>query len=292
MSYRRTKSRVILPPGTAVAERYVLGEVLGQGGSSVVYEGYDTVTEDEVALKLLDPEPGYAHTERERMYREARLAGGIQHRAIVRVTDAGPLPGGSAFLVMERLSGRSLASRLGERFWLPLDEALSIAAQILEALQVAHEHGVVHRDVNPSNIQLVSPPGAPPRVKLIDFGISRRLADPMSRITEDNIVVGTVGYMAPEQLFGDEPTPRSDIYAAGATIYEVLTGRPPHDIGDGEIHAVLRAMASEPAPLGELRPAVPSEVCLAVMRALSRRPDDRPASCLELRGAFRAVEAA
>lgn len=282
MSYQRPTDRVILPPGTAVAERYVLGEVLGQGGSAIVYDAYDLDTRQEVAVKVLDSEHHRSATERERMFREARLASGISHESIVRVSDAGPLPDGSAYLVMERLAGRTLASRILECFWMPIEEAVAVAAQLLEALQVAHDHGVVHRDVNPSNIHLAEAQGEAPRIKLIDFGISRALADPMSRVTEDNVVVGTVGYMAPEQLFGDEPTERSDIYAAGATIYEVLTGRPAHDIGDGEIRAILQSMTRSPAPIRALRPAVPAALAEGVMRALEKSPRDRPASCREM----------
>lgn len=278
MSYQRLKRTIVIEPGSFVAERYVVGNVLGRGGSSVVYEGFDLVLEEEVAVKVLDPEPAHRRTERDRMYREARLAGRIAHPAIVKVTDAGPLADGGAYLVMERLFGHTLAERLEAVFWLDLEEAFDLAEQLLVALEVAHAHGVVHRDVNPRNVHV----GEHGRLKLIDFGISRPLGDPLSRVTAEDIVVGTLGYMAPEQLFGDEPTAASDIYAAGATLYEMFGGRPPHDIRDGDLRGVLRAMSEDPVPLGELRPAMPEALVSGIMSALARRPDDRPSSAQAL----------
>lgn len=290
MSYQRPIRRTVLEPCSFVADRYVVGNVLGMGGSSVVYEGFDLVLEREVAVKVLDPEPAHQRTERARMYREARLAGSIAHPAIVEVSDAGPLASGGAYLVMERLFGQTLAERLEGIFWLPFEEAVDLAEQLLHALEAAHAHGIVHRDVNPRNIHLSESGG----LKLIDFGISRPLGDPMSRVTEDDVVVGTLGYMAPEQLFGDEPTAASDIYAAGATLYEMFGGRPPHEVEEGDLRAVLRAMSEDPAPLSELRPAMPPRLCAAIMGALSRHPEDRPASCRALLDAcdFAAARAA
>ncbi|MGE0785564.1 MAG: serine/threonine-protein kinase [Sandaracinaceae bacterium] len=261
-----------------VAARYRLGEAIGTGGSSVVYEALDEHTGRLVALKILEPASGFAATERERIFREARLAGAIRHESIVEVFDAGPLDGGGAWLAMERLEGETLRSRLAECFWYPLEEGFDIARKLLCALEAAHAHGVVHRDVNPSNV-ILSDTASGTRLTLIDFGISRTLGDPRSRVTEENVVVGTLGYMAPELLFGDEPTARSDVYSAAATIYEVLSGRPPHVIDEGDVRGVMRALATSPEPLDAIRPAVPTELAAGVMRALSKRPDDRPADC-------------
>jgi serine/threonine-protein kinase len=263
-----------LPPGTWLTDRYVLGRVLGRGGSSTVYAAIDARDAARVAVKVLDPVPERRATERERLFREARLTAGLRHPGVVRVLDSGPLPGGRAFLVMERLEGRTLAERLDECFWLPLEEATAVAAQLLGALEAAHAVGVVHRDVKPANVFLLDGPPSP-RAKLVDFGIARDLGDPSSRLTDPDVVVGTVGYMAPEQLFGDEPTAASDVYAAGATLYEMVAGRPPHDVGDGDVRGVLHAMLQPIPHLGELRPACPGALAAGVMRALSRRPDER-----------------
>lgn len=265
-----------------LADRYALGEVLGHGGSSIVYEAHDRRTGERVALKVLDPEPEHRATERERLFREARITASLDHVGVVRVLDSGPLPDGCAFLAMERLRGDTLSARMRDCFWLPLDQAIGIAAQLLSALHAAHALGVVHRDVKPDNVFVIdapAPESGPPRIKLIDFGIGRDLGDPSSRVTAPDVVVGTVGYMAPEQLFGDDPTPRSDVYAAGATIYEMLGGRPPHRLATHDVREVLMAMSRTPPSLGSLRPALPPRLAEGVMQALERRPDDRHPDC-------------
>lgn len=254
----------------------MLGRPLGRGGSSIVYAA-ERADGRPCAVKVLDPEPEHRVTERERLFREARITKSLRHPAIVRVHEAGPLAGGKAYLAMERLDGITLESHLDGRFWMDLEEAQALAAILLDALSAAHDAGVVHRDVKPANVFLVR--GQPHAPKLIDFGIGRDLGDPRSRVTAPDVVVGTVGYMAPEQLFGDEPTPRTDVYAAGATIYEMLAGRPPHDIGGGEIRDVLGAMIRPPEPLSKLRPAVPRALADGVMRALAKAPRDRFEDC-------------
>lgn len=290
MTDRPTKRRSVLPPGTCIAERYELRAVLGEGGSSLVYAARDLRTGDEVAIKVLDPEPEHRATERERMFREARITEQLCHDGIVRVREAGPLPGGKAYLVMERLVGRTLAHRMSSCFWVPLEEAFEVAGQLLDALAAAHDFCVVHRDVNPANVFLLDGDGV--RVKLIDFGIGRDLGDPQSRVTAPDVVVGTLGYMAPEQLFGDGPSIRSDIYGVGATLYEMLTGRAPHEIREGDVRAVLCAMLEPVEPISSLRPAVPRALAEGVMRALEHRPDDRHGSCGEMAHACELVSLA
>lgn len=276
--------RPALPLGTRIDDRYVLRSVLGRGGTSTVYEAEDERSGAPVAVKVLDPEPQHRESERSRMLREARLTSALGHDSIVRVLDAGLIGGGRAFLVMERLPGRTLAQRLDDCFWLPLEEAMPIAAQLLDALEAAHDAGIIHRDVKPTNVFLLSE-GARPRIKLIDFGIGVDLGDPASRVTEPDVVVGTVGYMAPEQLFGDDPTVRSDVYAVGATLYEMLAGRRPVEVTDGDVRSVLSAMTKPIEPLSVLRPSVPAALAEGVMRALASRPSDRHSSCRAMRDA-------
>jgi serine/threonine-protein kinase len=262
----------------------VIRGVLGRGGSPTVYEADDVESGGHSALMVLPPAPDHRDAERERMLREARLLGAVRHEGIVRVRDGGLLDGGRAYLVMERLDGRTLADRMEECFWLPLDEALGIAGQLLEALEAAHAAGVIHRDVKPSNVFLARG-GGRLRTKLIDFGIGVDLGDPAGRLTAPGVVVGTLGYMAPEQLFGDEPTARSDVYAAGATMYEMLAGRRPFAIETGDVRSVLRAMSGAVEPLASIRPSIPAPLAEGVMRALARRPADRHASCRAMRDA-------
>jgi serine/threonine-protein kinase len=266
------------PAGTRLSGRYVLGDVLGQGGSATVYDALDEATATSVAVKVLDPEPPHRDADRARMLREVRLTASIGHPGIVRVLDGGPLDDGSVFLVMEKLSGRTLADRLDECFWLPLDEAMAVAAQLLDALGAAHEAGVVHRDVKPSNVFLLHATGRP-RIKLIDFGLGMNLGDPGGRVTDPDIVVGTLGYMPPELLFGDDPTVRSDVYAVGATLYEMLAGRRALQPTSANVRSVLSAMRGPLDPIGEVRPALPTALADGIMRALAPRPADRHPSC-------------
>jgi serine/threonine protein kinase len=280
MSEVRARRSSGLPPGTWVRDRYVLGEALGRGGTSTVYAALDASRDVEVAVKVLDAE--MLGKDRERMLREAKITAGLGHPGIVRVLDGGLLDAGRAFLVMERLRGRTLADRLDGCFWLPLDEAIAVAGQLLEALEAAHAASVLHRDVKPSNVFVSDEPLL---AKLIDFGIGVDLGDPRSRVTEPDVVVGTLGYLAPEQLFGDDASVRSDLYAAGATIYEMLTGRPPFPVTDGDMRTLLRAMTKTAPPIRELRPSVPEALSEGVTRALSRRASDRHASAIEMRAA-------
>lgn len=279
MTHRAPDGRETLRPGTVLGGRYELRYVLGRGGSSVVYAARDEQGAD-VAVKLLDPEPEHRVIERQRLLREARLTRSLRHRSIVTVRDAGELPDGRAYLVMERLRGRTLADRMTGLFWMPIDEALAIAGQLLEALDCAHEVGIVHRDVNPANIVLLD--GEEGGMKLIDFGIGRDLGNPQSRVTQPDVVVGTLGYMAPEALLGDEPSVYSDIYGAGATIYEMLTGCPPHRIRAGDVRSVLCAMLEPVEAVDRVRPAVPPALAEGVMCALSNRPPDRHSSIREM----------
>lgn len=279
MTLRTRDGKETLRPGSYVADRYRIRRVIGRGGSSVVYAAWDEDGEH-VALKVLDPEPGHRVTERQRMLREARITGAMRHPGIVHMREAGELADGQAFLVMERLFGRTLSDRMNGVFWLPVEECLEVAAQLLAALDFAHSHGVVHRDVNPANVFLLD--GETIQTKLIDFGIGRDLGNPQSRVTEPDVVVGTLGYMAPEQLFGEEPTVQTDVYGAGATIYEMLTGHPPHQVREGDVRKMLCAMIDPPVSLEKLRPAVPEPVATGVMRALSHEPQERWASVREM----------
>jgi eukaryotic-like serine/threonine-protein kinase len=274
----------VMRPGVRIAERYEIRSILGRGGTSTVYDAVDRQSERAVAVKVLDREPDPRRPERQRMLREARLLAQVGHHAIVRVIDGGTLEGDRAYLAMERLYGRTLADRMDDCFWLPLEEATSIAAQVLDALSAAHARAVLHRDVKPANIFVVDQRG-PARIKLIDFGIGVDLADPRSRVTEPDVVVGTLGYLAPECLFGEDATVRSDVYAVGATIYEMLSGRKPFDFDGADVRAVLAVMARPIPLLSDLRPALPEALSSGIMRALSRRESERFSSCEEMRRA-------
>jgi serine/threonine-protein kinase len=214
-----------------------------------------------------------------RFRREAEIASQLGHPNIVEVLDFDTLPDGTPFLVMEQLRGESLEQRL-ERGRLPLAQALAIIRQMGSALQAAHRAGVVHRDLKPANVFLVptdSEGGGGERVKLLDFGISKML-DSQTLQTQDAVLIGTPQYMAPEQALGknSEVDARTDLFALGCILYEMLAGAPPFAGEGGSIvQVVFRIVHTQPEPLANLCPDLPWHVVSAVERALAKSPADR-----------------
>ncbi len=269
------------PP--VVAGRYHLLRRLGAGGMGVVYLARDAALDETVAVKMLRPEVRLADpTAVERFKAEIRLARRITHRNVVRTFDLG-VDGGLSFLTMEYVAGTSLAALLAAHGRLPVRAAVAIAAQLCRALAAAHAQGVVHRDVKPQNL-LVRPDGV---LKVLDFGVARAV-QAAGGVTHSGASLGTPEYMAPEQLFGEPVDARADLYAAGAVLYECLTGRPPFGAGPP---AVLAArMLTEPleAP-HQLRADVPPALSTLVLRALDQVRDRRPQTAAELRTMLEAV---
>jgi serine/threonine protein kinase len=232
------------PQTRLVAGRYALGEVLGQGGMGTVWRATDRVLEREVALKevtfsvhLTDEERGIL---RERTMREARAAARLDHPHVTSVYDVVE-EDGRPWLVMEHVSARSLQEILEERGPLPPTAVARIGLDVLEALEAAHDAGIVHRDVKPANV-LVDAAG---RACLTDFGIATTTGD--SSLTTQGALIGSPSYMAPERAHGDEPRPPVDLWSLGATLYAAVEGRPPFD--RGEAMATLMSVVSEhPAP--------------------------------------------
>ncbi|MBX3206419.1 MAG: serine/threonine protein kinase [Labilithrix sp.] len=215
--------------GSVIAGQYRIGERMGSGASGVIYEATRITDGLPVAIKLLRAATAHDVTASDRLRRESEALGLSWHPNVVEVIDHGHLPDGTSYLVMELLEGEMLATRLKYRLRLPAHEVLPIAKQVTEALVAIHAAGVVHRDLKPSNIYLVPDEDAGPakeRVKVFDFGIARVEWEEM-RITNMGAPLGTPGYMSPEQESGLEIDHRSDVYAAGAVLYECLVGEPP-----------------------------------------------------------------
>ncbi|MEW5739560.1 MAG: protein kinase [Myxococcota bacterium] len=283
------------PPGTAtapgvgsrVANRYQLEALLGEGGSASVYRALDLELNEPVALKVFRP-----MTEREaetlvaRFKLELSLSRLLAHPNIIRLFDLG-LDNGWRYLTMELLEGEDLSSLMRKRGGpLPLGEALPILEQVCAALQAAHERGVVHRDVKPHNV-FVTTSGV---VKLMDFGIARRLNTP--GVTMMGTIAGTPEYMSPEQINGfSEVTAPADLYALGATAYEVLTGGVPFSYS--ELTRLLIAQATEaPKSPRAKNPAIPVELDELLLRLLEKDSARRPASAAEVGAAFRSIREA
>jgi serine/threonine-protein kinase len=266
--------------GAVLRDTYELTSLLGKGGMGAVFLArHRRLPGRQVAVKVLQSSASLHPELYARFRREAEIASQLGHPNIVEVLDFDTLPDGTPFLVMEYLRGESLEQRLS-RGPLPVDEALSITRQICSALQAAHRAGVVHRDLKPANVFLVptdSGGGVGERVKLLDFGISKML-DSQTLQTQDAVLIGTPQYMAPEQALGrnSEVDARTDIFALGCIVYELLSGRPPFAGEGGSIvQVVFRIVHTQPEPLVSLRSDVPARVLTAVEQALAKSPRDR-----------------
>jgi len=265
-----------IAPGRIVARRYEITEQIGIGGSGVVYRAYDRELGEVIALKTVRPDVlAMDGSALERLKSEIRLARRISHRNVVRTHDLGEADG-QYFITMEYVTGTSLRGLIDRGAPLPVPAVVAIAKQLCRALEVAHEQGVIHRDIKPQNM-MVQPDGT---VKVMDFGVAR-LAERASQLTSAGMVVGTPAYMAPEQLLDDPVDGRVDIYSAGVVLYECLTGHRPVEASTPG--ALLgRILTATPRPVHELNRAVPTSLSDVVMRALAREVDERPATASEL----------
>lgn len=263
-----------------LSDRYALGEPIGYGGMAQVYRAHDEVLDRDVAVKLLrddafDDDGDLTRASLE----EARAAARLTHPGIVHVFDVGSQEG-TSFVVMELVPGRSLQRLIRERGRLAAEEAIELTAQVADALAAVHRAGLVHLDVKPNNV-LVTPDG---RAKLADFGIARA-ASGSSTLPKDEIR-GSAAYLAPEQVRGERVDGRTDIYALGAVLYELLTGRPPFT-AENTAALVTQRLVTDPPPPRSINPDVPTDLDAIVLRALAREPEGRFASADEFRDALR-----
>lgn len=281
-------STSVLAPGSRFAGRYEVKEVLGEGGMGVVYRAMDLELKEQVAIKALRPDfAGIDPTSVERFRQEIRLARRITHRNVVRLHDLGEVDG-RHYITMEYVEGRTLAQVLQRRGQLPITAALTVGRQLCRALEAAHEVGVVHRDIKPANLLL----DAAGILKVMDFGIAR-LADGRAReepaLTRAGLIIGTPAYMAPEQLMGEEIDARVDLFAAGAVLFESLSGR---SLWPGVGYPQIIAVTLEnPIPeLAPLAPEAPPALIAVVMRALAKRREDRWSSASAMLEMLEGVE--
>lgn len=275
------------PATQPLANRFLVEREVGRGAMGIVYRAHDQVSGQLVALKVIAL-PGMDAGEEARFKREGRMLAGLNHPGIVRVVAFGQLDEGQPYVAMEWLEGEDIAQRQ-RRAPLPLLDCLRSAAEIADALGAAHRAGIVHRDVKPSNVILVgSAPGqaGPCPVKLVDFGVASA-GD--SKLTRTGAIVGTPAYMAPEQARGEgDVDARADLYALGATLFEMLTGRPPH-VGPTPIAILARLVTTPPPHLAELLPSVPLQLDELMVRLLAMVADERPASAIEVARMLREI---
>jgi TolB-like protein/tetratricopeptide (TPR) repeat protein len=251
-----------------LAERYTLERELGRGGMATVYLAHDLRHDRPVALKVLHPELAHALGP-ERFLREIKLAARLQHPHILPLHDSGEA-NGLLWYTMPYVEGESLRERLRREVQLSVEEAVRIAREVALALDYAHRRGVVHRDLKPENVLL-----SDGQALLADFGVARALdAGSGGKLTETGLAVGTPAYMSPEQASGGQVDGRSDVYALGCVLYELLVGEPPYTGPTGQAIATKRL--TDPVPsVRRFRPAVPGAVDTLVRRALAPVPADR-----------------
>ncbi|MFB7127809.1 protein kinase [Kitasatospora sp. NPDC056273] len=261
--------------GRALNGRYELVGILGVGGMATVWRGVDRVLGRQVAVKVLNgglaDDPRFA----ERFSREAQHAAMLVHPRIVMVFDSG-VDQGTPFIVMELVTGRSLAALLAEQQVLPVERAVGIAAAVCEALSVAHAAGLVHRDIKPGNIMITDDGG----VKVVDFGIAR--AGSSSNLTQTASVLGTAAYLSPEQATASALDGRTDLYAVGCVLTEMLTGATPFT-AETPVAIAFKHVSEQPLPPSVRRPGLPPALDGAVLRLLAKNPADRPADAAAAR---------
>src|SRR5436309_1403141 len=246
--------------------RYRLVRKLGTGGMGAVYLAEDEELGRRVAIKMLDERHAQDEQFVERFRREAKNAAGLSHPNIVSIYDRGEAEG-TYYIAMEYLEGRTLKELIVTKGPTPIPVAIDYARQMLGALGFAHKNGIVHRDIKPHNV-VVAPDG---RVKVTDFGIARSGA---SQMTEAGSIIGTAQYLSPEQARGAPVDQRSDLYSVGIVLYEMLTGTVPFT-GETPLEIAMKHLSDTPRPPSLLRPDIPPDLDMVVLRALAKSPEDR-----------------
>ncbi|MFF5477040.1 protein kinase [Streptomyces sp. NPDC012935] len=262
--------------------RYRLTRRLGRGGMAEVFAAEDVRLGRTVAVKLLRSDLAEDPVSKARFTREAQSVAGLNHHAIVAVYDSGEDVVGAhsvPYIVMEIVEGRTIRDLLLNAEAPGPEQALIIVSGVLEALAYSHQHGIVHRDIKPANV-IITNNGA---VKVMDFGIARALHGAQSTMTQTGMVMGTPQYLSPEQALGKAVDHRSDLYATGCLLYELLALRPPFT-GETPLSVVYQHVQDIPTPPSETSDAVPPELDGLVMRSLAKEPDDRFQTAEEMRG--------
>ncbi len=275
--------RVPLPgqlAGELLDGRYQVVRKVGEGGMSYVYLADDAEGGGRIAIKVLSPALGQDRTAMARLRREASFATKLEHPNVCHIVRLGETEDGLVYVVMPFVDGELLADRTHRMGHIPLDEAVTLAADIAAGLHVAHQLGIVHRDLKPENV-MVREDEDRPRAVVMDFGLAKaRLAgQELEQLTATGVILGTPEFMSPEQLRGRPLDARTDVYSLALVTYEMLTGRLPFD-GFTPQELMIARLRGDPVPLRRRRPDLnlPAGVERVLQRALAREPEDRPAS--------------
>ena len=266
---------------THLNDRYEVGQVIGRGGMAEVHEGVDTRLNRRVAIKILRPDLARDPLFQDRFRREAHAAAGLNHPNVVAVYDSGEqqVEGVSVpYIVMEYVDGVTLRHLLTNGPRIMPERSLEITAGILAALDYAHRHGIVHRDIKPANIMI----NAHGDAKVMDFGIARAISDIATSTTSSSAVMGTAQYLSPEQARGEVVDARSDIYAAGCVMYELLTGRPPFT-GETAVSIAYQHVNELAKPPSHVDSAISTTLDAIVLHSLAKHPSQRYQTAAEMR---------
>jgi serine/threonine-protein kinase len=262
--------------------RYQVGELLGYGGMAEVHRGRDLRLGRDVAIKTLRTDLARDATFQLRFRREAQNAASLNHPAIVAVYDTGDERGPAGeelpYIVMEFVNGRTLKEVLAAEGRLMPRRALEITADICAALEFSHRHGIIHRDIKPGNVMLTQTG----QVKVMDFGIARALASGATTMTQTSAVIGTAQYLSPEQARGEPVDARSDVYASGCVLFELLCGHPPF-VGDNPVSVAYQHVREDPRPPSTSNRDVTPDIDAVVLKALAKNPLNRYQSAGEMR---------
>jgi len=268
--------------GTLLGGRYQVGGLLGYGGMAEVHRGRDQRLSRDVAIKTLRTDLARDETFQMRFRREAQNAAALNHPAIVAVYDTGEERGSAGetlpYIVMEFVNGHTLKEVLTAEGRLTPRRAMEITADICAALEFSHRHAIIHRDIKPGNVMLTRTG----QIKVMDFGIARALASGASTMTQTSAVIGTAQYLSPEQARGEPVDARSDVYASGCVLFELLCGHPPF-VGDNPVSVAYQHVREEPKPPSYSNPQVPPELDAIVIKALAKNPINRYQSAGEMR---------
>jgi len=272
----------VLSPGSTFAG-YEIESVVGVGGIGILYRARQLRLDRPVALKLVEPDVARDPVVRERLRREARAVAALDHPSVVPLYEAGE-EHGSIYIVTRWVEGTELGILIHDEGPLEPGRAARIAAQIAAALEVAHEKGLVHRDVKPSNV-IVTPEG---HVYVTDFALVKR-AGTAPGLTAVDQVLGTVDYVSAEQIEGSEPDSRADIYSLACVLYEMLAGEPPFAAQQGGMAKMWAHVNAEPPPLLERRPDLPPALDEAIRLGMAKAPEARPTAAIFRRAVLAAV---
>jgi serine/threonine protein kinase/Tfp pilus assembly protein PilF len=268
--------------GTLFADRYEVIEELGKGGMGTVYRVLDNKINEDVALKLLKPEVAADKSIIERFKNELKIARRITHKNVCRMHDIHE-EAGTIFITMEYVPGEDLKSLMRRAGRLSIDKALAVAKEVVEGLSEAHRLGIVHRDLKPQNIMIDRRGSA----KIMDFGIARQIRGP--ELTAAGMMIGTPAYMSPEQVAGETVDPRTDIYALGTILYELVVGRPPFE-GESGLSVALKQKTELPKPPRESNTQVPEELDCLILKCLAKKKEERYQSADELLSGLTRIE--